>query len=539
MKKNIFAFIIAASLGFMSCEDFIEHEKRGVQDLDNYFKTDTECRDFVIDLYKRALLNNDWQPIAHTRITNETATDDAWMGNTGQSADGFSPASEYLITPNRMGYLTDLFKERYKNIMACNIAINSIPEAPISEDKKKSYVGEALFCRAYNYLDLVGNFGGVPLVLKMLSSNDMNLGRSSKEEIYQQIENDLKSAVHMVNTTYGSEGKGRATVWTCTALLARVSLYQEKWKEAYHYADTTIMNSGCKLEPDFLDIWNVNNHNGIESLIEVQTSPEVGKILGNPLSTLCGGRGESLGNFPSKDPNDIMDGWGWGVPTSDLENCYLSEEDEIRRRSTITVCGDAVYGDEDLNPTYVFDLAQNKSGRVIRKYYIPIATRRTLEDKRYNAPLNTPIIRLAEMYLTRAEAAFHLGMFDEAMDDVDIIRARVKLSPKKGTVTGNEILYAIWKERRMELAFEGLRLFDIRRQIDPATNQPVIAGLFGPNGSFVRYNMYESTDQYETSNLKELQNKGINFDINKHLVWPIPQSEIDRSFGTVTQNPNY
>ena len=52
MKKNIFAFIIAASLGFMSCEDFIEHEKRGVQDLDNYFKTDTECRDFVIDLYK-------------------------------------------------------------------------------------------------------------------------------------------------------------------------------------------------------------------------------------------------------------------------------------------------------------------------------------------------------------------------------------------------------------------------------------------------------------------------------------------------------
>ena len=99
--------------------------------------------------------------------------------------------------------------------------------------------------------------------------------------------------------------------------------------------------------------------------------------------------------------------------------------------------------------------------------------------------------------------------------------------------------HAIWKERRMELAFEGLRLFDIRRQIDPVTNQPVIAGLFGPNGSFVRYNMYESTDQYETSNLKELQNKGINFDINKHLVWPIPQSEIDRSFGTVTQNPNY
>ena len=125
------------------------------------------------------------------------------------------------------------------------------------------------------------------------------------------------------------------------------------------------------------------------------------------------------------------------------------------------------------------------------------------------------------------------------MDDVDIVRSRVDLPGKKGTVSGTDFLYAIWKERRMELAFEGLRLYDIRRQIDPATNQPVIAGLFGPNGSFVHYNTDESTDEYETSNLKELQDKGINFDINKHLLWPIPQSEIDRSFGQITQNPNY
>lgn len=541
MKKNIFTFILIASLGWgmTSCEDFITHEKRGVQDLDNYFQTDTECHDFVIDLYKRALLNNDWKPIAHTRVTNETATDDAWMGNTGQDASGFEPAAMYTLTPNRMGYLTELYKTRYQNIMSCNIAIESLPEAPISEEKKKCYIGEALFCRAYNYLDLVCNFGGVPKVDRMLASSEMNLGRVSKEEIYAFIEDDLRKAIQMVNTTYEGDGKGRATIWSCTALLARVSLYQSKWKEAHHYADTTIVNSGCKLEPNFLDIWNVKNHNGVESLIEVQTKAEIGKILGNPLSTLCGGRGESLEDFPSHDAKDIMDGWGWGTPTSDLENCYISEKDEIRRRSTITVCGDPVYGDDVLNPTYTFDLKQNKSGRVIRKYYIPIETRRILENPRYEAPLNTPIIRLAEMYLTRAEAAYHLGDTDAAMDDVDFIRARVKLEPKKGKVFGTQILYAIWKERRMELAFEGLRLFDIRRQIDPATNQPVIAGLFGPNGSFVHYNTEISTDKFETTNLKELQNKGINFDVNKHMVWPIPQSEIDRSFGVVIQNPNY
>lgn len=538
MKKTVLSLIAALSL-LASCEDFINHDKRGVQDLDNYFLTDTECREFVNDLYKRAFLHNDWTPLCAARIANETATDDAWMGNTGQSAADFEPAARYLITPNRMGYLTDLYKTRYENIMACNIAVKSIASAPIPDDKKNQYVGEALFCRAYNYLDLVANFGGVPLVLEMLSSTEMNLERESAETIYGQIEDDLERAIRLVDDDFEGGDKGRATVWACTALMARACLYQGKWEEAWHYADTTIVNSGCRLEPDFLDLWNVNNPNGTESLIEAQTSQESDKQLGNPLCTLCGARGEKAENFPSKDAADVMDGWGWGTPTSDLENCYLSEGDDVRRRATIIRHGEAVYGDEELNPAYLFDLGQNKSGRIIRKYYIPVATRRLLTDKRYNAPLNAPIIRLAEMYLTRAEAAYHLGDPDGAMDDTDIVRARVGLAPKKGTVTGTDVLRAVWKERRMELAFEGLRLFDIRRQTDPDTGQPVISTLFGPNGSFVRYNTTESTDEWETGNLKELQDKGTDFDPSKHLLWPIPQSEIDRSAGQVTQNPGY
>lgn len=538
MKKIIVA-IIAVSLGLFSCEDFIEHDERGTQNLDNYFVTDTECREFVNDLYKRAFMHYDWNQIIAGRLANETATDDAWMGNTGQTAADFEPAAQYLITPNRMGYLTSLFKIRYENIMGCNIAINSIPASPINEAQKQQYVGEALFLRAYNYLDLVCNFGDVPLILEVLSTNQMDKERSAKEVVFDQIEKDLKAALPKVKTAYADSDKGRVTKWACTALLARVNLFQSKWQEAHHYADTTIVNSGHSLEPNFVNIWSVNNPNGIESILESQTSTEPDKQLGNQLCTFTGARGEKKENFPSNSTDDVMDGWGWCTPTSDLENCYLTEGDDIRRRGTITRCGEAAYGDEELNPTHVFDLTQNKSGRIIRKYYLPIATRRVLVDKRMNAPLNTPIIRLAEMYLTRAEAAYHLNKPAEAMDDVDLIRARVKLAPKKGTVQGTDVLYAIWKERRMELAFEGLRLFDIRRQIDPKTNQPVINGLMGPQGSFVLYNTTQSKDEYETANKKELQDKGINFDPNKHLVWPIPQSEIDRSYGKITQNPNY
>ena len=247
MKKIILA-IITVSLGLFSCEDFIEHDERGTQNLDNYFITDGECQEFVNDLYKRAFMHYDWNQIVAARLANETATDDAWMGNTGQSAADFEPAAQYLITPNRMGYLTSLYKIRYENIMGCNIAINSIPNSPISEGQREQYIGEALFLRAYNYLDLVSNFGDVPLILNVLSSSEMDKERDSKERIYQQIESDLKTALLKVKTSYGDSDKGRASKWACTALLARVNLYQGKWEEAYHYADTTIVNSGHKLE---------------------------------------------------------------------------------------------------------------------------------------------------------------------------------------------------------------------------------------------------------------------------------------------------
>jgi hypothetical protein len=539
--KKIFLSIITITLCIISSscsDDFIVHDERGTQTLDNYFSTTQECQTFVNDLYKRAFLHYDWYQLIPGRLANEAATDDAWMGNTGQDASGMIPAAQYLMTANNMGYLSGLFKTRYENIGGCNVAIEGITKSTISEALKNQYLGESLFLRAYNYYDLVNNFGGVPLPLRSLGTADLKLERATKEEVYASIEKDLLMAADLLKPSYSGSDKGRVTKWACYALMARVSLFQEKWVEADAYSSKVITEGGFSLESNFLNIWDVKNHNGVESILESQTSIDPAQQLGNILSTYAGARGESKNNFPSLSAADVMDGWGWCTPTSDLENCYLSENDVVRRRSTITVSGDAAYGDETNNPTHIWDIKQSKSGRIIRKFYIPVATRRTLVSTFGNAPLNLPVLRLAEMYLTRAEANFHLAP-GKAMADVDIIRNRVGLSPKSGKVSGDNILRAIWKERRMEFAFEGLRLFDIRRQIDPGTNKPVIASLMGPSGTFVLYNTTLSTDKNETTNLKELQDKGTNFDINKNLLWPIPQSEIDRSGGMINQNPNY
>jgi len=237
------------------------------------------------------------------------------------------------------------------------------------------------------------------------------------------------------------------------------------------------------------------------------------------------------------DPDNSMDGWGWCVPTSNLEQAYLSEGDDIRRLSTICRMGEAVYGDDE-NTDYQFSLNQNKSGRVWRKFYVPLAMRRQLTTEDQHVPLPYIFMRLAEMYLTRAEAAFFLNRPNDALTDINVVRDRVDLPAKTG-LSGNDLLYAIWKERRLELANEGMRLYDLRREIDPVANKPMIDLVMGPNGSFVKYNLEESTDEWELSHPEERQDKGTMFIEGRHELWPIPQSEIDRSNGLLSQNPGY
>ncbi|EJL62146.1 RagB/SusD family nutrient uptake outer membrane protein [Flavobacterium sp. CF136] len=533
MKKIILS-IIAFSVIAVSCSDFIEKEERGTQTLENYFQTAQECENYVNELTHRLLLTNDWYTLLAPRLVNETATDDAWMGNTGQDSGAFRPASQYIISPDNMGAMNSIYTAHYYTIQSANLGLEKMALSGITDSQKNQYMGESLFIRAYCYYELVNLYGGVPLYTTSLGTADLKLQRSSVAEVYAQIEADLKeSAAKLENIPVNRSG--RVNKWAAYALLARVSLFQEKWAEAKQYSNKVITEGPFALESNFLNIWNVNNHNGVESILEAQSSSVQDKSLGSMLPTFSGARGEDKKNFPSNDAKDVIDGWGWCMPTSDLENAYLSENDVIRLKSTITKWGDPAYGDELLNPTHKFSLNDNKSGRICRKYYIPIATRRALDKKDGHLPLNVPLIRLAEMYLTRAEANYHTG--GDALADINIIRARVQLAPKTG-LAGPTLLKQIYKERRLELAFEGFRLFDIRREKDPNTGKPVIESLMGPNGTFVQYNL-SSTDPYETTNTRESQDKGINFNPAKNLLWPIPQIEIDLSGGLITQNPNY
>ncbi|MFT3738104.1 MAG: RagB/SusD family nutrient uptake outer membrane protein [Breznakibacter sp.] len=536
MKKIYARLLLGLSfIGTTACNDFIEIESKGTQTLDNYFQTEAECETFVNGIYRSFALYSDWWP-QYLFVTNNMATDDAWMGNLSQDPGDAYPFAHYTIeAANAPTKLTEQYQYDYVNINQCNIAINRIPEAPVAESVKQQLVAQAKFFRAFTYWELIQNFGDVVLITEPEGTEGLNKGRSPKSEVYAQVVKDLQEASSVLPESYTGDDIGRVTKYACHALLSRTYLYMKDYEKAYAHADTVIRFGSYSLEPEFVDIWSVYNHNGMESIFEVQASSDQNYSVGNILSIIMCARGEIW----STDQSDrIMDGWGWCVPSSHLEQAYISENDEVRRKSTIIKYGEAVYGDETLNPAYNFNIDINKSGRIWRKFYVPIAMRQALIKKDGHIPLPLVLIRLGEIYLNRAEAAYFLNNVDQAHKDIETIRARVGLGDKN-SLTGNELLYAIWKERRLELASEGQRLYDLRRQTDPETNKPMIDLAMGPNGYFVKYNLEESTDPYETIHPKESQDKGTNFVEGRHELWPIPQAEIDRSNGVVSQNPNY
>ena len=172
----------------------------------------------------------------------------------------------------------------------------------------------------------------------------------------------------------------------------------------------------------------------------------------------------------------------------------------------------------------------------MRKHFLPLNDRPE-NYKETKSPLNHRILRYADVLLMYAEACNELGDDSHARAALNRVRSRVNLSPV--TTSGNELRHAIRNERRLELAFEQNRLYDIRRWKDD-NGKPVISNLLGENGSFVKWNTDPATrDQLEWENQVESSDKGKTFREDRDLVFPIPLYEVTMSNGSIEQNPNW
>lgn len=527
MKKIFLLVIVICTVSInVNCskEEFLDQPLRGRQLLDDFFSTPENAVLFINGIYNK-VNGESWFQANFPRQINEMATDDQWSGNTIQPRPDITGIAAYNVFAGST-YFNLFWENHYIGITRANISLERIPNVDIDNEIKSRLLGEAKFLRAFFYFDLVRSFGGVPLVTtynELLEPAINDKTRASVDEVYTIIEQDLLDAVNALplRSEYASTDLGRATKGAAQSLLAKVYLTRERWSEAQAMALNVVQSGEYSLEPEFENIYSVDNPHGVESIFEIEyiNDPQFTDI-GGQLSTTNGSRGDQ--------------GWGWGVPTSHLENAFLSEGDNIRLRSTIIKHGDPVYGDPDVTE-FDGEPSENKSGRTNRKYYIPVAKRPT-PYQRGQHPLSYIHIRYADVLLMHAEAAYFNNDENTAKASLKLVRDRVDLDTNM-SLTGIALRDAIWKERRLELALEQHRLFDLRRQKVNGVSR--LATIMGPNGSFVKYNTEESTDPFETTNLGEAQNKGILFDVNVHLLWPIPPAEIQLSQGNITQNPGY
>lgn len=526
MKRILFAITLAAGAMMSSCSGFLEEPVLGKQDYDLAFDSEEKCKQELNGCYMSIMWLDGWWQIQKFMSAGDMCTDDMWMGNTSQDAGDYRDLAHYTgNTTNAANDCQNFWQYRYKGIFRCNASIQNLPKAPIDEALKKRMLAEAKFIRAYLYFDLARNFGGVPLIFDVAMPSDIKgIRRATQAETYAQAEKDLKEAIPDLPKSYDGSDVGRVTSGAAEGLLGKVYLYQEKYQDAATQLKKVIDSGMYELLPDFGEVWSVDHNNSKESLFEIQTNSNISYNLGIHLCVLQGSRNDG--------------GWAWGQPTSNLEKAFLDAGDKIRLKWTIIKTGATeVPGDPHWtkdNP-YPIEPKDQKSARCTRKVYIPYDKRPAPYDANHN-PLNYRILRYADVLLMYAEAENQLGNDAEARKYLNMVRARVDLPAV--TSSGKQLRDAIRLERRLELALEDNRLYDLRRWKGD-DGQPMITHVMGPNGSFVKYNLETSTDQYEKSNQKENSNKGQSFVAPRDLLFPIPISEITLSGGSIEQNPGY
>lgn len=558
MKKFIYSLAVIAGLSTLtSCNDFLTEDVRGQENLETYFSSEEEVNSYVGGCYFQIAKGGGWWQVYNTWLLADMTTDDLWDGNTSQD-DGYQDISHFMPNGQNSGILQNFWGARYQGIASCNLGLERIPTANMNETLRNQRTAEVRFLRAFFYFDLVRNFGGVPLVLQYAQSVE-GLTRSSQEECYEFIEKELKDAAAVLpqRSQYAAADMGRATRGAALGILGKAQLYQGKWDEAKATLKTIIDEGEYELLPNFGDVWSVNHNNSKESLFEAQQMYNGDQYAtGGSLTIVTGCR------------NGVGDGWSWGQPTSDLENAFIAAGDTERLRWTIikTACTEIAgenefdkfianntslckvtdqkfvdykekfgWTDETYYGSYIIDPAQHKSARIIRKYFVPLEDRPEI----YNTdkiPLNHRILRYADVLLMYAEACAETGDNTNAQWALNQVRNRVGLA--NVTSTGTALRDAIRAERRLELAHEQCRLYDLRRW-DCENGKKMMCNVFGPNGSFVKYNTGENADMYEKWNQGEPSDKGTRFQEDRDLLYPIPLYEIQHSNGAIVQNPGW
>lgn len=495
MKKFLYTIIAGVMLGGMaSCSGF----------LDSFPSYAVDPNVSVSDSVAIALTNGCYVPLQSSNLYNQRIWSlDIIAGNSEVGAGGGEDGIETVqvrdfSASSDNGFALYIWRSPWVGISQCNLVISSVEDSELVSDAiRKRSLGEAHFLRAHYYYILVRLFGGVPIrTVPHDASQSTDIARSSLDDCYALIISDCLRAIECLpeKASYGDLDRNRVGREAALAMLADVYL---TYNPSAHYAEVVslcdqIADMGYDLTKcAFEDNFGIKADYSKEALFTVGYSGSTdhdfwsGSNQSSWLSTFMGPRNSGI----------VAGAWGWNQPTQEFMDEW--ESGDLRKAVTCFYKGCPRFDGKAYKPEW------STTGYNVRKFLVTKA-----DSPEYNTnPSDFVVYRYADVLLKKAEALNELGRTDEARVPLNIVRERAGLEPISTGIKQDKMREIIIKERRMELAFEGHRWFDL-----------------------IRVNNGDYAMQY----LKSIGRKP-----NKQrFLLPIPQTEMD-SNNLMEQNPGY
>ncbi|MFC5284398.1 RagB/SusD family nutrient uptake outer membrane protein [Pedobacter alpinus] len=528
--KKIKYILLAAVLSFTvtSCEKIIEIDPISNVGADAFYRNFTEVNTALSGCYGglHGPLYNEWM---FTELRGDNTKQGLATSSAVQNIE-FNELDMFVLNSTHP-QVYNYWLATYKNIRAINFVLASLGvtysngqitveqgTATLTSAQKNQIIGEALFLRSYHYFNLVRLFGGVAAVTAPVApETSKQINRNTVAECFQLITADLNLAKDLLPTntfnTIANANLGRANAWAAKSLLAKVYLTLNRNSEALPLLNDVINNSGYGLLNSYADVFSIGNEMNREIIFAVRYKAG-GLGIGSPFANLFA---------PSGSGNAVInnDGNGFNFPTESIKNAYITP----------------VSGFSDNRKAV--NIAQFTASRpYTRKYLSQVINR-------YDAENDFPVIRFADVLLMKAEAVGFDGAAGSSVTLINQVRERAGAGDfsGSGSFTSAFFVYpasgagaitdaasfktALFKERRLELAFENQRYFDIIRT--------------GDGANVIKNHIAEEYDVHYRNYRPVLTLDFIQSNITTDkLLLPIPQREIDTNDQIViAQNPGY
>ena len=498
MKKIYIILVqLVAAMALTSCSDDF---------LDKTPKNTVDPQTSVTDDVAVAMANACYRTLQSSNMYNQRIwTLDIVAGNSevggGGGTDGLETIqASNFTTMSDNGMALYMWRSPWVGIGQCNILINALEGSELSKGGvKERSLGEAYFLRAHYYYVLARLYGGLPLRIKPFNPGEStDIARASLDDTYARIMSDCQKSIDMLpaKSALDADNVGRACKDAALTMMADIYLTRAPQHKDYYLHVANLCDSVTALGYDLSKSTYMNNfdatvNNGPESIFEVQYSGNTGYDFwgNNPqsswLSTFMGPRNSDF----------VVGSYGWNQPTQEMIDQY--EAGDKRKDLTVFYDGCPDFDGKQYKSSY------SNTGYNVRKFLV----KKSLSPEINTSPANFVVYRYADVLLMKAEALNEMGKTAEAAAPLNIVRDRAGLA-HVSNLSQDAMREKIIHERRMELAFEGHRWFDMIRI---------------QNGD------------YAVNFLKSIGKSRVT---KERLLFPIPQTEMDAN-SLMTQNPGY